>query len=569
MSQATIGNLRVNLGLDTAEFRAGAKKAESTLAGLSNSLKGFGLAIAGTLSLAGIATGLKSAVDRMDELGKAAQKIGVPVEQLSQLEYAARLADVPLAELTSSMGKFARSISEIAAGGSNDAGQALQALGVSATDAQGRLRPTLDIMLDLADEFSSMKDGADKTAISMALFGKSGADMIPLLNGGRQAIADAANEARAFGLVVTQESSKAAEQFNDNLTRLMGASQGLQQQLAIQLVPTLADLSETTLDFLKTGEPVKDMVDGLKDWFGELTPFIETTRKEVEMITGALQKLGLVSEKTSLPPGTLERLLPGDVKATNDMLGAMLGSIDGFGAALNKPAKPSGQPGGGGGSGGTGGSGSGGGSPEVIPISLADIRGPALELSGLTDQLKEADLWAKNLADNFTDGLSYSLTDMAFNAKSAGEAMDMLKRSALDALQGITEQLLKSGLSMMLGNLGTAFGGAQGLAGFGGFYANGGTLGAGKWGIAGEAGPEIIHGPARITPMDGRRGGGANVTIINNTPAKVSTRTETNPDGSINIKALISEEVLDTLGGGKAARLMGGRFGARIQPRRT
>jgi tape measure domain-containing protein len=38
---------------------------------------------------------------------------------------------------------------------------------------------------------------------------------------------------------------------------------------------------------------------------------------------------------------------------------------------------------------------------------------------------------------------------------------------------------------------------------FGGFFANGGTLGAGKWGIAGERGPEIIRGPATITPMGG------------------------------------------------------------------
>lgn len=43
---------------------------------------------------------------------------------------------------------------------------------------------------------------------------------------------------------------------------------------------------------------------------------------------------------------------------------------------------------------------------------------------------------------------------------------------------------------------------------FGGFFANGGTLGAGKWGIAGENGPEIISGPATVTPM----GGGTNVT---------------------------------------------------------
>jgi hypothetical protein len=48
---------------------------------------------------------------------------------------------------------------------------------------------------------------------------------------------------------------------------------------------------------------------------------------------------------------------------------------------------------------------------------------------------------------------------------------------------------------------------------FGGFFADGGRLGAGKWGIAGEAGPEIIHGPANITPMGG--GGGSTVVTYN------------------------------------------------------
>jgi lambda family phage tail tape measure protein len=45
---------------------------------------------------------------------------------------------------------------------------------------------------------------------------------------------------------------------------------------------------------------------------------------------------------------------------------------------------------------------------------------------------------------------------------------------------------------------------------FGGFFANGGNLGAGRWGIAGEAGPELISGPATVTPMAG--GGVTNVT---------------------------------------------------------
>ena len=52
------------------------------------------------------------------------------------------------------------------------------------------------------------------------------------------------------------------------------------------------------------------------------------------------------------------------------------------------------------------------------------------------------------------------------------------------------------------------------LGSFGGFFADGGTLGAGKWGIAGEGGgaPELIHGPANITPLSNIGG----MTIVQN-----------------------------------------------------
>lgn len=51
---------------------------------------------------------------------------------------------------------------------------------------------------------------------------------------------------------------------------------------------------------------------------------------------------------------------------------------------------------------------------------------------------------------------------------------------------------------------------------FGGFFADGGNLGAGKWGIAGEAGPEIISGPATITPMSDLSTGGGSTNVTYN-----------------------------------------------------
>lgn len=78
-------------------------------------------------------------------------------------------------------------------------------------------------------------------------------------------------------------------------------------------------------------------------------------------------------------------------------------------------------------------------------------------------------------------------------------------RKAKDALRDLLSQLTSMWLNKAFQAI---FGGGKsggGLLGslfgnFGGFFADGGTLGAGKWGIAGEYGPEIIKGPAQVIP---------------------------------------------------------------------
>jgi len=567
-SQSVIGNLRVDLGLNTAQFDAGAKKAQSSLAGLSNSIKGFAAGIAGALTLGGVATVLQTSINRMDELGKAAQKIGIPVEELSKLEYAARLADVPLESLTTTMARFSRALSEVAAGGTNDAGAALQRIGVSATNAQGQLRPTAEIIADVAEEFSAMQDGADKTALAIQLFGRSGAELIPLLNGGRQAIADAGAELQHFGGVVTPEAARQAEQFNDNLTRMNAAWQGLVQQIGMEVLPVMAELTEYLLEWVKTGEPVGEWINSLSSWFAELAPFIATTRKEIEMITRALQNLGLVESKTSLPSGTLERILPGDVKATADMLDGMLGSIDrgSISTAPGKTSVPSIPK--------TGATTHPLLIPQIPPGTIDDIYGAGNAVTVLANDVETANNSISNLSSSIAGNLSFALTDAIFNAGSLSEAFDMLKQSAMSALQNITEQLLNSGLSMLLGGMGGAPGQAgAGLLGalFGGFRANGGRVNPGMGYIVGERGPEWFQPDTAGRVHPNNRSGGIVVknNVINNSGAEVQTRATQNNDGSINIETLVEDKVIDTLGGGRAARVMGGRYGARIMPRRT
>jgi hypothetical protein len=265
-----IGSLRVALGLDTASFVSGARKAEGTLAGLGSSIKGFAAGALGALSMGGLAAVVQSSVNRMDDLGKAAQKIGIPVEQLSSLEYAAKLADLSVEGLQTSIKKLSTGVAELAGGGKSDAGEALRAMGVAALDANGKIRPTSDILADVADKFSSYRDGAEKSALAVALFGRSGLDMIPMLNGGSAALRQATEEAKLFGIVVSKEAAASAEEFNDNLTRIWEVGKGFVQMIATAVVPALNNLAVEFLNtsdkagaFTEVGKQVKDFLTNL------------------------------------------------------------------------------------------------------------------------------------------------------------------------------------------------------------------------------------------------------------------------------------------------------------------
>lgn len=546
MSQAQIGNLQVALGLNTAQFSAGVAQAQSSLGRLSGALKGFAAAAAGALSLGVVASSLKATADRMDTLGKAAQKIGIPVDQLSKLEYAGKLADVSLDSLTSTLAKFSKNIAEVAAGGKNDAGAALAAIGVSAVDAQGKLLPTTQIIADIAEEFSVMRDGAGKTALAIALFGKSGADMIPLLNGGRDAIASAGQELERFGGVVTPEAAKQAEGFNDNLTRLQTAFDSLLQQAIAPMLPSLIELTERMITLAQTSMPVGEWINSLISWFAELKPFIESTRREIELITQALQYLGLVD------PAPLEIDIPGADLAVADGKGDK--QVKDAPALPVKPEKAKSSP-----------------VPKIPYDSPDDIYGYGEAFSDLwermadgiptTDALTES---FQDMADTVANTLSNALAGLINGTMSVKDAFKSMAQSISQQLSELAAQLIKSAIFKFIS---MGFGGMGGVTvggmSFGGFYANGGHLGSGQWGIAGENGPEIIRGPANVVPMDqmGSASPQMNVTVINNSQASVNTRQNQNGSLEVLIEDMIADKL--TRGGNKIDTALARGYGLR------
>ena len=178
-----------------------------------------------------------------EELNKLSQKTAVSVEALSALLYASELSDVSAESLTKAL-KFLSTAMFDAKVKGGEGSAALKAFGVSALDAQGQIRPTEQVLLDLAEKFAAMPDSAEKAALAVKLFGKNGLDMIPMLNHGRDGLTEMMEEAKRLGLVMSADAARAAEEFNDNMKRLHAVNEGVQRQIGSALLPILADLTE-------------------------------------------------------------------------------------------------------------------------------------------------------------------------------------------------------------------------------------------------------------------------------------------------------------------------------------
>lgn len=250
---AVIGALRVNLGIDSAAFDKGLQEAKSSMSGLGATMKTafLGVAAAAAGAIAGISIAIKGVIDDADDISKVATKIGIPIEELSQLKYVADLAGVSFEGLQTGVRKLSQNMAEFAKKGGGGASDAFKGLGVSVKNTDGSLKSSSAVIDELADKFAAMPDGVQKTALATKLFGKAGADLIPLLNGGAAALKEARQEADAFGLTLSAETGVAAENFNDNLSRISYAGTGVVTALTAALLPALVVVSDALVETSK------------------------------------------------------------------------------------------------------------------------------------------------------------------------------------------------------------------------------------------------------------------------------------------------------------------------------
>jgi hypothetical protein len=246
-TRAAFGSIQRNLGglLDAA------RRVNGVLASL-------GVA----LSAAGLGAMVKSALDSADALNKLSQRVGITVESLSTLVPAAELSGVSAQTFETGLKKLATTMFD-AATGSEESARRFAALGVEFENQDGTLRATDAVLLDLAERFAAMPDGAQKSALAVQLFGKSGAELIPFLNQGREGIAALTDEMVALGVQIGGETAAQAEVFNDALAKLRLATTSLANRVIEAFLPAMNEMAGGMVESAKQGGTLRAILEGV------------------------------------------------------------------------------------------------------------------------------------------------------------------------------------------------------------------------------------------------------------------------------------------------------------------
>lgn len=254
---------------------------------------GKGLMAAGGTILGGMSAILVSTTKAGVEIDKLAKQTGRSREELQALGYAAQQEHASLAGLATGLNRLSRNMLDAAAG-TGEAKDAFKALGISLTDAQGNLRSSTDVLLDVADRFSQMTNETEMTAIAMKLFGRSGAELVPFLRLGGDEIRRLSQEARNLGFVMGEQSVKDLKKFDDQLTAIRAGFAGVGRQIAVALLPYAQQLAEWLTNAVK--------------WFNSLP---EPMRRTATVATALGGALALVAGPMLLIIGYIPQIVTG------------------------------------------------------------------------------------------------------------------------------------------------------------------------------------------------------------------------------------------------------------------
>ena len=249
------------------------------------------------------------------ELQALSSQTGVSTTDLQAFQYAEDFIGVSSDQLADSLKDLTTKMAD-AANGNEETAAKFDQLGVSIYDAQGNLRNSYDVFLDVIDGLGEMSNQAERDALAMSLINESAQQLNPLIEQGSGSLKKYAAEAENVGYILSNDQLKALTAVDEAQNRLLKSQEAVSKQISAEYAPYMSDaLNETRELIEKVGTALVDS--GAVDAFGSI----------LDSAVSLLEPLGdLVSDL--LPPlGVLLQGVAGTIAWIADTINLIVGLL--------------------------------------------------------------------------------------------------------------------------------------------------------------------------------------------------------------------------------------------------
>lgn len=247
---ATVGSFGIDLGLNTARFEEGLKRAGT---GADRFQRTFKSAMSGLATISGVAAagaaGLfaatKSALDYAGAIGDAAERTGLARESFQELRFAAEQSGIQAEVFESAMSRLTVTIGA-AATGSKAQAEMFARLGISVRDAGGNVRGTEAVLRDLADAISAVDSPAEQARIATEAMGRAaGPQLAVMLRQGSEGLNELQAAAQASGAVISDQLIRQAEAAGDKLDAMSTVVRAQLTSALVELTPVITSVAQS------------------------------------------------------------------------------------------------------------------------------------------------------------------------------------------------------------------------------------------------------------------------------------------------------------------------------------
>ena len=537
------------LEIETAQAERGIQRTQKGFGGMLAGLGRLGPAAAAAgAALAGMAAvkGIADKITEMDDLAKAARNVGAAAspEAFEGFQVARNLLGemgLSAAESDRAFKNLTTRLQEAADTGKGPAAAAFDKIRDSITDANGNL-------VEMPQLFEAVTGALQDGTLTMTDARKILGDVVgPKILGGFEDLANkgvtaaaALEDVKANSDIISLDGANNAEAFGDTMGRIKEVLGQVGTTIVTALLPHLNNLAEGVLANLPA------IVEGVKGAFSALEPVFSLIATVIQdLLWPALSLIfDILGAVASAIAPLVEAAIPALVAIFERLSAVVQGVIDFFRSAIEvmgniatKVSELAGAVSGAFGSVKDGALEMGRGAYEgvtgwfgkmydevvgnsIIPDMAEGVLGEFSSMSsGMVDFVQSAvggvtsvmSTLGQAVSSKFEDITGISMSGLREQVSSMSNylttSVSNLASSIGSRLSGLFNRV--SNTASNIGGMFSGFSFSNPFENFAGFFANGGMIPAGQFGVAGESGPELISGPANVTPLDGM---GGNVT---------------------------------------------------------